>query len=184
MKHLGLYLVAVCIIACGCVQTGRVNTVQYDPKTRQKIETFYSEYFQDITHIADGSVKADMMLTLGKERLPKTYTFQNKRSQFQRSQGDIEGVWEIYFTNESDKPVSFELSGFSEGSFSATLSPQHVIIEPGKYLKTDAVVIMTSIYLRPTFQYVLRYKYQGNEHSMTGTIRRLTMDELNARYDK
>jgi hypothetical protein len=164
-------------LLCGCAPSGRVSTYRLGPGgMSERID--YSEYFECMGPIADGKVDAHVLLTLGKERVPKGHVFDRP---IQGSQGDIACALEIYFSNRSDARVHLADLSFSGMRYQAPLAPSPMEIPPGAYVKTEPLVRITSVFTPNAIPFVLTYTYADRTRSITGTLNRLTVDELKAR---
>ncbi|KAA9129676.1 hypothetical protein F3N42_15030 [Marinihelvus fidelis] len=168
-------LLALALLTAGCASNGRVSSSTLDPQTGEFVQTQYSEYFEDSQVVEDGALKLHLVITLGAERLPKQYEIQNSWGRVQRSQGDIEEVYEVYISNLGESAVDLELSTLNN----MALAPASVSITPGSHVKTDPLVRMTSAYKMEN-PYVLTYNYKGVQKELKGTARRLAFEDLRA----
>ena len=176
MKFRNFILLAACIVVVSCASSGRINQTEYKSGSSKAEKSVLSEYYEDIQYVANGKVKAHLLITLGNERLPKDYVLQNKWGKISRSQGDIEEVYEIYFSNEGKEAVSIELNTLN----GMDLKPKSMLIEPTKFIKTEPLVRITSVY-KPSQQYNLNMIYMGKPEIIESEAKRLTLDELKKR---
>lgn len=147
MKTSSLTLVMLALLLSGCAQSGRV--VQSE-MTRDGVrsQVLLSEYFESRVRLVDEGLLAHLIVTLGKERVPRGQRVDLSLSD--RVFNDwIEEVDEIYFTNESDQPLVLEDIRLSYFNGHLKLSEQPVTIQPGSFWKTPAAVKATVLYRMP-----------------------------------
>ncbi len=173
-RYLCLLVILTTVFALnGCNASGRINSTSYDPKTGKNKQIQYSEYLEDVRVVGNGALKFHLVITLGSERLPKNYKIQNKWGRIDRSQGDIEEVYEIYITNLSSKKRDLQLQSIN----GMRLAPSSTSIKPKSYVKTNPLVRVSSVYKTET-DYVIAYKYQGKAKKLKGSAKRLTVKGL------
>ena len=159
MKYLSILILSILLSSCG--GTGRVTQTTFDPATGRSATVELSEYFESKRMIANEKVRAHLIVTLGKERLPKGYEFEHE---IIRSQDQIEQVTVIYFTNLSKEPVSLSNMYLQSNSRRREILPETITIQPGKWVKSEPIMQITSIY-RPNIESVLFYEYGGSNLS-------------------
>ena len=172
MKHLSVLLIILSI--AGCAGSGRVIQTTFDPVTGEPNRVELSEYFQSKALIANEKLLAHLIVTLGSERVPKGYTFTEKIDRFQ---DQIEEVTEIYFTNNSSEPIEISNVYLQNNSQRQDILPQTMTIPPGKWVKTEPIVEVTSVY-RPNIESVLCYTYMGKQESASLPQIRTPVSEL------
>ena len=145
--------------------------------------TEWSEYFDSAQMIAKDKVVAHLIITLGKERLPKDalikhelvpnghLTKQNYRD------GLYEAVSEIYFTNKSTAPVTIELISIKVAGETHTLRPKQIKIPPGRYVKSDPVVDLGSVFWKKC-AYSFTYLYGDSTHTVEGIANRVRVSDI------
>lgn len=157
MRNLILLLV---VFVTGCASSGQIVRTAIDPATGKSSQVALSNYFQSKAMIADGMVQAHLIVTLGKERVPK-----GVKLQVSRLQKRIEEVTEIYFTNKGSVPVHLSNIKLVGEIQTQQILPKVFTIAPGQWVKSEAIVSTTSVY-RAEYNTVLFYDYLGKQHQV------------------
>src|SRR5688572_8826389 len=131
--------VLLCLLAaCGSAGApGRTVSYEWTREAGSAIVE-YSEYFEFEARIADGKVRAHLIITLGPERVPPDFRFPpgplvrdgrlNRRA---RADEIVESVFEFYFTNLSDAPIVLEPMDFEVRPLGPiALSPSLIFLGP------------------------------------------------------
>jgi hypothetical protein len=186
MRTIFCLIVLAALASCGGAAP-RVTAFSIDPDTGKKTEVVYSEYLEFDTRIIDGKVRMHVLVTLGPERVPADWRFpaepfvsDGRLTNRGRTNGLTEEVYEIYFTNLSSTPVTFApLTLASPVWKGVAVLPSPISLEPQQYKKTAPLVRLASIY-KPTgaLPFAFRYSHAGREEQVSGTPRRLRVDEL------
>lgn len=166
-----LMFVLVFFIA-GCATSGRVVRTTIDPATGKSSQVALSNYFQSKAMLADGTVQAHLIVTLGKERVPK-----GVKVQVSRLQERIEEVTEIYFTNKGSVPVQLSNMKLVGEIQTQEILPKAITLAPGQWVKSEAIVSTASIY-RAEYDTVLFYEYLGKQHQVPLPQIRTPVDQL------
>ena len=171
-------LIFLSIALTSCVSTPssspRINHIDSQLK-----ETSYSKYFSILDSVANKQVIAHIMVTLGKERLPKDYEGikgWGKLTNKNYEEGIFEAVTEVYFSNITDQDVSFILHSVNTTG-RKDFKSQVISIKPKSFYKTDAFVTIASKY-KTEFPYQLDYTFEKQKKMISGTIKRDSMDKL------
>jgi|GEM_PF-2924302 len=137
-------LLSVVLSACSSNQTGRV--VLSTPNGNGEFNSvLLSEYFESTALISNGELLAHLIVTLGKERVPKGQEV--KISWKDRKFNDqIEEVEEIYFTNNSSEVITIENVNLTYYGASRDFLDQPASIPPKSFYKTQAFISSTSLY--------------------------------------
>lgn len=175
MKNI-LIILSLLLVSC-------INTPSTSPRINhvdsQLRETSYSKYFSKLDSVANKQVVAHIMITLGKERLPKDYTGirgWGKLTDKNYKEGIFEAVTEVYFSNITDQEISFTLHSIKTTG-KKDFENQTITIKPKSFYKTKAFITIASKY-KTEFPYQLDYTYQKQKKMISGTIKRQAMDEL------
>ena len=171
-------IIFLSILLTSCVSTPstspRINSIDNQLK-----ETSYSKYFSKLDSVANKQVVAHIMITLGKERLPKDYKGikgWGKLTNKNYEEGIFEAVTEVYFSNITDQEVSFILHGVKTTG-RKDFKSKVITIKPNSFYKTDAFVTIASKF-KKEFLYQLDYTFEKQKSKISGTIKRQRMDEL------
>lgn len=168
-------LVMLALLLGGCVQSGRVvqSEMTHDGVRSQVL---LSEYFESRVRLVDEGLLAHLIVTLGKERVPRGQRVDLSFND--RVFNDwIEEVDEIYFTNESDRPLVLQDVRLSYFNGHLKLSEQPVTIQPGSYWKTPPAVKSTVLY-RAARQRTLELVVDGRSYQIEMQERRTPVAEL------
>ncbi len=155
----------------GCSQTGRVTS-------SSGVE--YSEYYQCLVYTNDRTLSFDAFITLGNERLPTTYTLTSSQKQYLSSPGTILSVNEVYLRNHSNASITITdlVIGEGKGSFNRQYFPSTIELSSAAVVLSDPIIDVASLYGPQELPCSVSYKNQGKSHTINGTWRRLTIDEL------
>ncbi len=160
MKNL-INSIIVMAILTGCAQSGRVIQTTFDPVTGKKNTVELSEYFESKNMIAGGDLQAHLIVTLGSERIPTGYKLKEKVDRFQ---DQIEEVTEIYFSNKGEEPITIKNVFLQSNSQKLIILPNSITVMPGKWVKSEPIVGVTSVY-RPDIESVLHYEHNGKNYT-------------------
>lgn len=178
----GLFLIA--LAGCGSGGSGRMTLRTGDTRSD------YSEYFEFQRIVLDGKLRVHLLVTLGLERLPPDWRFapdilvgpDGRLSRQARADGFIEEVYEIYFTNLGETPITLSQLELSEPQVKPPrrmlLRPDPLTVEPGQFVKTEPEVYIGSVYQLPTKPIELRFDHAGESQTIEGVAGRLRVDEL------
>lgn len=181
------WLLILLMMGCSSQPTpGRIATSRHDATTKGQADIVYSEYFQFDERILEGQVRMHLLITLGPERVPPNWWFppspfitDGKISKRSRADGIAEEVWEVYFTNLGDVPITFSPMELQARPFgNVTLSPSPMVLKPKEFIKTEPIINVGSIYQPPNREFAFRYLYASETKQVAGVARRLRVDEL------
>ena len=140
----------------------------------------YSPYYEFEKSSDDGLLFIRLVITLGPERIPDSYTFSSKEIKKYQQDDLIHWVSELYFINNSDstaliKPMRLSI-GDKEVEFKGVYE-----IEPGTWKLTPSLISIDLIHKTTAdFKYV--YHYQDKDCCVEGKAKRLTTQEVAAKY--
>jgi hypothetical protein len=160
MKNL-TSIIIISIFLSGCAASGRITQTTFDSVTGLENTVELSEYFESKNVIADEQVWVHLITTLGEERIPENYITSEK---VDRSQGQIEEVTEIYFSNKSDETIILSNVYLQVNSLRHNIVPKIITLESGKRVKSEPNIRATSVY-RPNIESVLHYEYKGLKYT-------------------
>ncbi|WP_444926113.1 hypothetical protein ACJJI4_18740 [Microbulbifer sp. TRSA002] len=166
-----LSIVFFLVLAYGCTPSGRVVD-------SSGVE--YSEYFQCLIYSEDNTISFDAFITLGKERLPNTYSLSPSQEKYLSSPDAILSVNEVYIRNHSEAPVQLSklIIGEGVGSFSRKYQPQIIEVASAAVVLSRPIVDVTSIYGPSELPCSISYEMQGESYELSGKWKRLTIGEL------
>ena len=174
LRTRNLYIVLIAMLVAGCAPLGWVSETTWDPVTGKRTTVRLSEYFESKNMIAGGNLQAHLIVTLGRERVPKGYKLEKKINRFA---SEIEEVTEIYFTNKSAQPVTISNMVLRAQVLKLDILPSTITVAPGKWVKSDPIVRTTSVY-RHDIDSVLHYEYKGEKHEAALPQIRTPVSEL------
>ena len=145
-------------------------------------DTVYSEYFENDSTVLDGALRLHTSMTMGDERVPEDHVWSEvARKRLQRNSDVFPMVLEVYATNLSDAPMEISFVSIEPRNKNRVFPENMATIEPGAFQKSPALVHTTSIYVPRVFDHFLEVTVDGEKVVVEGEVRRLTMDELEAR---
>jgi len=172
------------LVACG-IQRGPSFMVSHtpDPSTGKMIETYYSPYYEYEYRSPDKKISCRLVSTLGPERIPPGYQhtgpFASDIPKAYRN-GLVEWATEIYFFNKSDSPITIRPIDISACGAKMTFDSD-LVIPPKSYKITPPLIEISGSY-GTECQFTFRYEYLGDQISVQGIAKRLTVQELKAKY--
>ena len=179
MKILPYFAILSALLTAGCTAARPWMTYRGPDGVIQ-----YSEYFDSKPLIAEGNVRAHIIITLGKERLPVGARISDpvvpsgKLTRRDYRDGLFEAVSEIYLTNLSSEPITIQhLSLQTTGFKPSELTPTTITIQQHAFVKTDPVVEIGSLYKRE-YPFVLSYTFKGKEMTIRGTVPRVKVQDI------
>ncbi len=143
----------------------------------------YSEYFEDIHYLEDHQLKIHSIETLGRERLPKSYQLTDFEKSYLNSPDTAYSVFEIYFTNESNTPITLSAGKYGSRGSNGDLNEKFTIA-PGQWAKTTAQVSVSSIFGPNRASYYFEIVVEEKHYRIEGQLTRLTIEELNSLTSK
>lgn len=138
----------------------------------------YSEYYQCKLYSEERDYSLDALITLGKERLPDSYTLTARQKEFLKVPDTILEVTEVYINNHRTETITISDLRTWKTGLENEYSPETFSVEPGKWEKSDPILDVTSIYGPFTVPCKMQFSLNGIEQELSGSWRRLTVEEL------
>ena len=172
------------LVSCGGQRSpGYMISTTADPSTGRMVETYYSPYYEFEYQTSDKKISCRLISTLGPERIPAGYKHTGPfASDLPRAYRDglVEWATEIYFFNRTDteitiKPISISACG-ARKNFNADL-----LIPANSFKITPPLVEISGGY-GSKCEVAFEFEYQGERITARGTSKRLTVQEMKAKY--
>ena len=174
----------VFLAACG-IQRGPGLMVAHtpNPTTGKMVETQYSPYYEFEYRTPDKKISCRLVSTLGPERIPPGYHHTGPfASDIPRAYRDglVEWATEIYFFNKTESTITVKPTDISSGLTKMAFNTELVI--PPKAYKISPPMIEISSNYGTECSVAFSFEYLGEKVSVQGKAKRLTIQELKAKY--
>lgn len=178
-----LICLAIVAILSGCASSSSYMVASGEDSNGKWGRTTFSPYYELEHRSDDGAVLARLVITLGRERMPKDYRFTGPFADDIKAAyrgGLIEWVSEVYFINTSSNPVVVAPRSVQVGGAKRTFTASETIPAKKMFITPPAVSLSSSYGERSLATFV--YVYGGKEYIVEGAAVRLTVEQLKAKY--
>ncbi|WP_243288827.1 hypothetical protein [Geothrix terrae] len=173
------------LFACGIHRgPGLLVATTPDPKTGKMVTTNYGPYYELEGRTPDQKFSYRLVATLGPERIPPGYKhtgpFASDLDQAYRD-GMVEWATEIYIFNRTESPITINKIEIKPCFMDRVVLTNEMTVPGKKSVITPPLISIHSNY-GTQCEVSFKFDYLGETTTVNGIAKRLTLEELKAKY--